>query len=50
MKTICIDISVLNDKNKTGVGVYTFELIKSLLKINKTDKFILFGISTFQTY
>lgn len=50
MKTICLDISVLNDKNKTGVGVYTFELIKSLLKINKTDKFILFGISTFQTY
>lgn len=50
MKTICLDISVLNDKNKTGIGVYTFELIKSLLEINKTDKFILFGISTFQTY
>jgi len=50
MKTICIDISVLNDKNKTGVGVYTYELIKSLLEVNKTDKFILFGFSTFQTY
>lgn len=50
MKTIALDISVLNDKNKTGVGVYTYELIKSLLEINKTDKFILFGISTFQTY
>ena len=49
-KIICLDISVLNDKNKTGVGVYTYELIKALLKINKRDKFILFGFATFKTF
>lgn len=54
---IGIDISVLNDKNRTGIGVYTFELIKNLLKTNeqsssssKKDKFILFGIATLSTY
>lgn len=50
MKTIALDISVLNEKNKTGVGVYTYQLIKNLLEINKKDKFILFGISTLQTF
>lgn len=50
MKTICLDISVLSDYQMTGIGVYTFELIDALLKVNKEDKFILFGISTFQTY
>lgn len=48
--TIGLDISVLNDKEKTGIGVYTYELINALLKINKKDQFILFGISTFKTY
>lgn len=47
---IGIDISVLNDKNKTGIAVYTYELINALLKINRKDKFILFGIATFATY
>src|SRR5690242_8574057 len=50
MKTICLDISVLNEKQKTGIGVYTYELIKSFLEINRDDKIILFGISTLQTY
>lgn len=50
MKKIAIDISVLNEKNKTGVGVYTYQLIKHLLKINKKDEFILFGIATLDTY
>ncbi len=49
MKTIGIDISPLNNKQKTGIGVYTFELIKALLEINKQDQFVLFGISTFET-
>lgn len=46
---IGIDISVLNDSQKTGVAVYTYNLIDNLLKINKKDNFILFGISTFET-
>lgn len=50
MKTIGVDISVLNDEQKTGIGVYTYQLIDALLKINKEDKFILFGIATFSTY
>lgn len=49
MKTIGIDISPLNDKQKTGIGVYTYELIKALLKINQQDQFVLFGISTLET-
>lgn len=58
-KTICLDISVLNDKDKTGVGVYTYELVKSLLKFDKEDNFIskgekfhfiLFGFATLKTY
>lgn len=47
---ICLDISVLNDRQKTGIGVYTYELINELLKTNRTDEFVLFGISTFDTY
>lgn len=50
MKTIGLDISVLNDYHRTGIGVYTYELINALLKKNSEDKFILFGISTFQTF
>ncbi len=49
-KTICLDVSVLADENKTGIGIYTYELIKAILKINKKDKFILFGITTYKNY
>lgn len=48
--TIGIDISVLNDPKKTGIAVYTHNLIEALLKIRSDDKFILFGIATFETY
>src|SRR3989344_9221901 len=47
---IGIDISVLNDKEKTGIAVYVYNLIDALLRINKEDKFILFGIATFETF
>lgn len=47
---IGLDISVLNSPQKTGIAVYTYELIKALLEINKKDEFKLFGISTFETY
>lgn len=50
MKTIGIDISVLNDNQRTGIGVYTDQLIKALLRINKKDKFILFGITSYENY
>lgn len=50
MKTIGVDISVLNDRQKTGIGVYTANLLEAILKINSLDKFILFGISTMSTY
>lgn len=46
---IGLDISILNDKQKTGIAVYTFNLIDALLKINKKDKFLLFGFATFET-
>lgn len=48
--TIGFDISVLNDRHKTGIAVYTYELLDTLLKINHKDKFILFGIATFETF
>lgn len=47
---IGLDISVLNEPQKVGIGVYTYELIKHLLQINKTDQFILFGFSTMSTF
>lgn len=50
MKTIVLDISVLNEKDKTGIGVYTYQLVKNLLAVNQKDRFILFGISTLQTF
>ncbi len=50
MKTIGLDISVLNDKQKTGIAVYCYNLIDALLKLNISDRFILFGISTFETF
>ncbi len=49
-KKIVLDISVLGEKEKTGVGVYTYNLVKNLLKINRSDKFILFGIVSFKNY
>lgn len=48
--TIGLDISVLSDQQKTGIAVYTYNLIDALLKINKKDKFILFGIATLETF
>ncbi len=48
--TIGLDISVLNDRQRTGIAVYTYNLIDALLKLNKKDKFILFGIATFETF
>lgn len=46
---IGIDISVLNDRNRTGIGVYTYELIKNYLDLDKENEIILFGFSTFLT-
>jgi len=50
IKKIGLDISVLNDEELTGIGVYTYQLIKSLFKNNPQQKFILFGIATFSTH
>lgn len=47
---IGLDISVLSDKEKTGIAVYTYNLIDTLLKKNREDKFVLFGIATFETF
>lgn len=47
---IGLDISVLSDSKKTGIGVYVYELIKALLKVNRKDEFVLFGFSTLETY
>lgn len=47
---IGIDVSVLSDSKKTGIGVYVYNLVKQLLKVNKNDEFILFGFATFETY
>ncbi len=49
-KVIGLDISVLNEKNKTGIGVYVYELVKTLLEINKIDKFIIFGVAPFANF
>ncbi len=48
--TIGLDISVLNDKNRTGIGVYVFNLIEHLIKVDNTDRFILFALSPLATY
>lgn len=50
VKRIALDITVLGDRQKTGIGVYVFNLIKGLLELNKKDEFILFGISDFKNY
>src|SRR3990172_10883045 len=50
IKTIALDISVLSDKQRTGIAVYVYNLIDELLKLNQKDKFVLFGIATLETY
>lgn len=50
MKTIGIDISVLSDRQRTGIANYCYYLTKALLELNKKDHFILFGIATLDTY
>lgn len=50
MKTIALDISVLNDRQRTGIAKYTYDLIEALLRINHHDQFILFGFSTFDSF
>lgn len=45
-KKIAIDISMLKDDAYTGTAVYEYNLIKNLLEINKTDRFILFGVDS----
>lgn len=47
---ICLDVSILSDSRRTGVAQYNYELIKALLEENKTDQFILFGLTPFATY
>jgi glycosyltransferase involved in cell wall biosynthesis len=47
---IGIDITVLNEKNKTGIGVYTYNLIKALLENDPENEYVLFGFSTFSTF
>jgi glycosyltransferase involved in cell wall biosynthesis len=47
---IGIDISVLNDPTRTGIGVYIYELTKALLKVNKKDQFVLFGLAPLAAY
>lgn len=50
MKRIGIDISVLSDPNRTGIGNYIYGLTKSLLKISKYEQFVLFGICPLKTH
>lgn len=45
MKRIGMDVSVLAQEKRTGIGNYCFNLIDHLLRLNKTDKFILFAIT-----
>ena len=47
---IGLDISVLSDAQKTGIGVYTYYLVNALLKNNQKDQFVLFGIATIDTF
>lgn len=49
-KKIGLDISVLNDQNKTGIGVYTYNLIDAVLRQDREDQFVLFGIATLSSY
>ncbi|MCL5409763.1 MAG: glycosyltransferase family 4 protein [Patescibacteria group bacterium] len=50
MKKIGLDITVLNDAEKTGIGVYTQELLTSLIRQNDYDEFTLFGFTTMSSY
>lgn len=47
---ISLDISPLNDPQRTGIGVYEYELLKVLLKEDKTDTFTLFGFATVKNF
>ncbi len=47
---IALDISVLNNNQRSGIAVYTYNLIDALLKNNNNDHFVLFGIATFETF
>lgn len=47
---IGIDISVLIDSQRTGIAVYVYQLVNALIKTNKQDKFILFGLSPFAEF
>jgi glycosyltransferase involved in cell wall biosynthesis len=46
---IGLDITVLNETRRTGVGVYTYELINALIKLDREDKFICTGLATLST-
>ena len=47
---IGIDISDLNDSQRTGIAVYIYELLNELIRLDQDDEFILFGIATFKTH
>lgn len=47
---IGLDITVLNDQEKTGIAVYTYNLIEALLNKNKKNQFILFAFSALSTH
>lgn len=47
---IGIDISVLNEPNRTGIPVYNYELVKALLKVNNKDQFVLFAFAPFANF
>lgn len=42
---IGIDISVLNEQNRTGIGTYVYELVSALLEIDSKNEYILFALS-----
>lgn len=42
---IGIDISVLNEPNRTGIGSYVYELVSALLEIDSKNEYILFALS-----
>ena len=43
---IGVDLRALLEKNKTGVGEYTFNLLQAVLKIDKTNRYFLFSNSS----
>lgn len=46
---IGLDITVLNDIHRTGVGVYTYELINALINLDREDQFVCTGLATLST-